>query len=168
VHNPLHSIRSPTFSAVNGAARGVEGRGWGGGKRGGRRTERVALSELRIIITVVVGGRVGRHEGGVMRPGDGPGGREGRERPGELTGGDGKGCIYRGPLYTPAPSPRTDRRWKSTAFGGTGQENCLTTFRTGSESPNRSPITPAGPSWTPHLRSGPARPSFVARLERRK
>ncbi|KYM79905.1 hypothetical protein ALC53_09610 [Atta colombica] len=34
-------------------------------------------------------------------------------------------------------------RWKSAAFGGTGQENWLTTFRTGSELPNRSPIPPS-------------------------
>jgi len=52
-----------------------------GGERGGRRTERVVLSELRIIITVVVGGTRG-DQGGVMRRRDGPGGREGRERPG--------------------------------------------------------------------------------------
>lgn len=43
-------------------------------------------------------------------------------------------------------------RWKSAAFGGTGQENWLTTFRTGSELPNRSPILPL-PCATPLLDS---------------
>ncbi|KYN20961.1 hypothetical protein ALC57_06868 [Trachymyrmex cornetzi] len=91
-----------------------EGRGVEGKREDGR--ERVALSELRIIITVVVGA-MRRHRGcegyTVM-------GQEERRHTGAGT--------EDGP------------RWKSAAFGGTGQENWLTTFRTGSELPNRSPI----------------------------
>lgn len=67
--------------------------------------ERVALSELRIIITVVVGAR--RHRGcegyAVM-------GQEERRTMATTSvrvQGDGKGCIYPS-SYTPAPAPRTD------------------------------------------------------------
>lgn len=42
-----------------------------------------------------------------------------------------KGCIYPGTVYTGATEDGP--RWKSAAFRGTGQENWLTTFRTGVE-----------------------------------
>ncbi|KAK1132373.1 hypothetical protein K0M31_016481 [Melipona bicolor] len=47
--------------------------------------------------------------------------------------GDGKGCIYPATVYTGATEDGP--RWKSAAFRGTGQENWLTTFRTGVELP---------------------------------
>ncbi|KAF7379104.1 hypothetical protein HZH68_016949 [Vespula germanica] len=48
-------------------------------------------------------------------------------------GGVEKGCIYPTAVHTGATEDGP--RWKSAAFRGTGQENCLTTFRTATELP---------------------------------
>lgn len=97
--------------------------------------ERVALSELRIIITVVVGAmRRHRRGGGGVRD-DGPAGTKDDgddERP--LPGGWKR--VYLLTVVHTGAGTENGPRWKSAAFGGTGQENWLTTFRTGSESPN--------------------------------
>ena len=66
--------------------------------------------------------------------------RRSRRRRRSSARGDGKGCIYPATVYTGATEDGP--RWKSAAFRGTGQENWLTTFRTGVELPipNLSPV----------------------------
>lgn len=87
---------------IVGYEEGVEGKREDGRESG----ERVALSELRIIITVVVGA-MRRHQG---CEGYAMMGQEERRTMATTSvrfQGDGKGCIY-SPSYTPAPAPRTD------------------------------------------------------------
>ncbi|EFN69897.1 hypothetical protein EAG_10859 [Camponotus floridanus] len=110
---------------------------------GEERRERMALSELRIIITVVVGAarkRRGGARGYTMMD-------QAERRMNEASASRGmeKG-VFTHRQYTSVRADTEDGpRWKSTVFGGTGQENCLTTFRTGSELPNRSPAVPSVP-----------------------
>ncbi|TGZ46112.1 hypothetical protein DBV15_08173 [Temnothorax longispinosus] len=145
------NVRSPVQRREWGGSwdtkRGAEGTREDGGESG----ERVALSELRIIITVVVG-EMRRHRGCEGYLDDGPGGAKDDgddERP--LPGGWKR--VYLLTVVHTGASTENGPRWKSAAFGGTGQENWLTTFRTGSELPNRSPILPSHvstPFWTIH------------------
>lgn len=82
---------------MNGVDRGIREGGGREGKMGSgeERRERVALSELRIIITVVVGEETPRGCAGIHD--DGPGGEK-DERSVRFQG-DGKGCIYPPPIH---------------------------------------------------------------------
>lgn len=95
---------------------------------------------------------------------DGPGGAKDDgddERP--LPGGWKR--VYLLTVVHTGAGTENGPRWKSAAFGGTGQENWLTTFRTGSELPNRSPICPPSHVPAPLLDGDDVRPKFAVRSD---
>lgn len=67
----------------------------------------------------------------------------------------GKGCIYPGTAYTGATEDGP--RWKSAAFRGTGQENWLTTFRTGRRIARSRPLPATGNTMFTDIYAGRAR-----------
>lgn len=66
-----------------------------------------------------------------------------------------KGCIYPGTVYTGATEDGP--RWKSAAFRGTGQENWLTTFRTGRRIARSRPPAGTGNTMFTDIYAGRAR-----------
>lgn len=138
MHNPLHSVRSPVQRREWGGSwdtmRGCKGRG-----RTRQRTRKAGGSVRAANYNHSCGWRDEETPGVWGVRDDGPGGTKDDgddERP--LPGGWKR--VYLLTVVHTGAGTENGPRWKSAAFGGTGQENWLTTFRTGSELPNRSPI----------------------------
>lgn len=133
-------------------------RGWKGRGRTRQRTRRAGGSVRAANYNHSCGWRDEETPGVWGVHDDGPGGTKDDgddERP--LPGGWKR--VYLLTVVHTGAGTENGPRWKSAAFGGTGQENWLTTFRTGSELPNRSPIPRPLPFWTAttydqNLRSG--------------